>query len=181
MTKHGCHDVSGPKEFWRKTTLAHNANQLACKTHWEDYFSGAGVVTISISCYMLQIWALGEIIRQGNYRWNPAMRELCKEMETQHWAGVVTQTAIPRFIWEAEARSRVWSWPERHRETFQMQQILPSLGTTLSGWLWGLWFPVITCSTGKNGRSPPDVMQCLHVWMRSEFREQNTESNTQKS
>lgn len=32
ITKNGFLDVLGPNEFWRKTILAHNANQLACET-----------------------------------------------------------------------------------------------------------------------------------------------------
>lgn len=57
ITKHGFLDVLGPNEFWRKTILAHNANQLACKTLREVSFTDAVVVTVSICCYMLRMLA----------------------------------------------------------------------------------------------------------------------------
>lgn len=57
VTKHGFLDVWGPNEFWRKTILAHNANQLTCETRWGASFTDTVVVTVSVCCYMLQILA----------------------------------------------------------------------------------------------------------------------------
>lgn len=115
ITKHGFLDVVGPNEFWRKTILDHNANQLACETCWEASFTDAAVVTVSICCYMLQILARVLDTATSAEILQCKISVMSRKSNTR-----CGNTYCDSSIWGAETRTWVGSQPERHRESFQM-------------------------------------------------------------